>query len=123
MRWDYTSKTRNELTVRNGDEVEILKLGNEENLWMVHVINSTYYPILFYRCLYTVHAKLKFLFAYRSTLRNIIMEGTLEPCYLRLVLSTSPITLALVAVNITKTILLDLLITLDEGDKALKCIP
>ena len=53
------------------------------------------------------------------------MEDTLEPCHLHLVLSTSLIALALVAVNITKqkkTILLDLLITLGEGDKALKCL-
>ena len=73
--------------------------------------------------LYTVHAKLKFPFAYRNTLRNVITKGTLEPCHLRLVLSTSPIALALVAVNITKqkTILLDLLI-LGKGDKALKCL-
>ena len=53
------------------------------------------------------------------------MEGTLEPCHLHLVSSTSLIALAWVAVNITKqkTILLDLLITLGEGDKALKCLP
>ena len=53
------------------------------------------------------------------------MEDTLEPCHLRLVLSTSLIALALAAVSITKqkTILLDLLITLGEGDKALKCLP
>ena len=46
------------------------------------------------------------------------MEDTLELCHLRLVLSTSLIALALAAVNITKqkTILLDLLITLGEGD-------
>ena len=44
-----------------------------------------------------IHAKLKFLFAYHSTLCN---EGTLESCHLRLVLSTSLIALALVAVNI-----------------------
>ena len=45
------------------------------------------------------------------------MEDTLEPCHLRLVLSTSLIALALAAVNITKqkTILLDLLITLGES--------
>ena len=60
-----------------------------------------------------------------STLHNIIMEDTLEPCHLHLVLSTSLIALALAAVNITKqkTILLDLLITLGEGEKALKCLP
>ena len=59
-----------------------------------------------------------------STLHNVIMEGTLEPCHLHLVLSTSLIALALAAANITKqkTILLDLLITLGEGDKALKCL-
>ena len=53
------------------------------------------------------------------------MEDTLEPCHLHLVLSTSLIALALAAVNITKqkSILLDLLITLGEGDKVLKCLP
>ena len=56
---------------------------------------------------------------------RVITEDTLEPCHLRLVLSTSLIALALAAVSITKqkTILLDLLITLGEGDKALKCLP
>ena len=73
----------------------------------------------------TVDAKLKFPFRIRSTLRRVITEDTLEPCHLRLVLSTSLIALALAAVSITKqkTILLDLLITLGEGDKALKCLP
>ena len=45
--------------------------------------------------------------------------GVLRMC---LVLSTSLIALALAAVSITK-ILLDLLITLGQGDKALKCLP
>ena len=74
----------------------------------------------------TVHAKLKFPLVFvELSLRNVIMEGTLEPCHLPLVLSTSLIALALAAVSITKqkTILLDLLITLGEGDKALKCLP
>ena len=49
-------------------------------------------------------------------------EDTLEPCHLHLVLS---IALALAAVIITKQkkIMLDLLITLGEGEKALKCLP
>ena len=73
----------------------------------------------------TVDAKLKFPFRIRSTLCRVITEDTLEPCHLRLVLSTSLIALALAAVSITKkkTILLDLLITLGEGDKALKYLP
>ena len=50
------------------------------------------------------------------------MEGTLEPCHLHLVLSTCLIALVVVAVNITKS-LLDMLITLGEGDKAQKCLP
>ena len=55
------------------------------------------------------------------------MEGTLEPCHLHLVLSTCLIALVVVvAVNITKSkniLLLDMLRTLGEGDKAQKCLP
>ena len=46
-------------------------------------------------------------------------------CHLHLVLSTCLIALVVVAVNITKSkniILLDMLITLSEGDKAQKCL-
>ena len=39
---------------------------------------------------YTVHARMKFLFRIRSTLSSVIMEDTLEPFHLCLVLSTSP---------------------------------
>ena len=38
-----------------------------------------------------------------STLGSVITEGTLEPCHLHLVLSTCLIALVVVAVNITKS--------------------
>ena len=53
---------------------------------------------------HTVDAKLKFPFRIRSTLRRVITEDTLEPCHLRLVLSTSLIALALAAVSITNIV-------------------
>ena len=50
------------------------------------------------------------------------MEGALEPCHLHLVLSTCLIALVVVAINITKSkniiIIVGQLITLGEGDKA-----
>ena len=55
-----------------------------------------------------VQIKIKFPFRIHrtlvySTLRRVIMEGTLEPCHLLLVLSTCLIALVVVAVNITKS--------------------
>ena len=53
--------------------------------------------------LHTVQVKIKFFVNPRSTLSSVIMEGTLEPCHLHLVLSTCLIALVVVAVNITKS--------------------
>ena len=80
-----------------------------------------------------VRVKIKFPFRIRRTLvvyiyyRNVIKEGTFEPCHLHLkMLSTCPTIMFfdLVISTATTTIeQLDMLITLGEGDKALKCLP
>ena len=69
----------------------------------------------------TVQIKIKFPFRIRRTLvvtlRRVITEGTLEPCYLHLVLSTCLIALVVVAVDITK--LMNIIVGhVSEGDKA-----
>ena len=65
-------------------------------------MHSKFQSYSYWQSLVTVDAKLKFPFHIRSTLRRVITEDTLEPCHLRLVLSTSLIALALTAVSITK---------------------
>ncbi len=39
MRWNYDAKSHTELTVRRGDEVEIMKPGSKDALYKVYYID------------------------------------------------------------------------------------
>ena len=70
--------------------------GTARGTLYVYTKLSPHWPI------HTVQVKIKFPFRIRrtrSTLRSVIMEITLEPCHLHLVLSTCLIALVVVAVN------------------------